>query len=248
MNHLDEGTILTIRDRGLVSADAREHLDHCASCASALTDAQARADVVAGSLRALDGGDPIDVEAAKADVRRRLDARREATKPHVAGVYRSIGRAAVLVLLASGAVYALPNSPLRDWLARGDDTGGSAVEATPEAGVAATESVELMVPAEGLSIALTVAATGHRIEVRWVEGDRLTVEAGADSRYEVSSTSLGVDLRPGDVRIDIPVGNAPIIVEADGRIILRRIDGELDVRGDVLSRDERGILFTVEQR
>lgn len=248
MTHLDEGTILTIRDHGLVDADAHEHLDRCASCTSALAAAQGRADAVARSLRALDDGPPIDVDAAKAAVRRRLDERREAPRPRVPGVYGSLGRAALLVALASGAVYALPNSPLRGWLAGDDVPGRSTVETTADGEPAATEGVELAVPTGGLSIALTTAAMGQRVEVRWVDGDRLTVEAGADSRYQVSDGRLGVDLGPGDVRIDVPAGNEPIIVEVNGRMILQRVDGGLVVQGDVLSSDPSGIVFTVGQR
>lgn len=248
MTHLDEGTILAIRDRGLVDADAHEHLDQCASCASALAAAQERAEAVARSLRALDGGPPIDVDAAKAAVRQRLDERREAPRRRVPGVYWSLGRAALLVLLASGAAYAIPNSPLREWLAGDNVPSRATVETTAVGAPAAAEGVELAVPIGGLSIALTSAAIGQRIEVRWVDGDRLTVVAGADSRYQVSSGSLGVDLRPGDVRIDVPVGNEPIIVEVNGRMILQRVDGGLVVQGDVLSRDQSGIVFTVGQR
>lgn len=247
MTHLDEGTLLAIRDRALVSADAHEHLDGCAVCSEAMADAKARADVVARSLRALDGGPPIDVDAAKAAVRRRLDQQREAPQGAVPGLYRSLGRAAILVLLASGAVYALPNSPLRGWLAGGEEAVAPAMGVGAEVPTA-TEGIEVAVPSEGLTISLSSVRVGQRIEVTWVDGERASVEAGSDSRYQVSATGLQVDVTPGDVRLRLPMDAGPLIVEVDGRMVLQRVDGGIDVQGDVVSRDENGIVFTVGQR
>ena len=247
MTHLDEGTILALRDRGLVDADAREHVDECATCAAALTAAQERADAVAFALRSLDGGPPIDVDAAKAAVRRRLDARREERRTPAPGLYRSLGRAAALVLLASGAVYAMPNSPLRGWLSGDAGTDAAVVESPPPVEVASPEGVELTVPAGGLTIRLTSVQPDQRIEVVWVEGDRASVVAASDSYYAVSSSGVGVDVREGDVRIGLPTGPEPIIIEANGRMVLSRVDGAVRVQGDVVSRDPNGIVFTVGQ-
>lgn len=245
MTHLDEGTILTIRDRGLVDSGAREHLDGCPSCTMALDTAKERADAVARSLRTLDDGAPIDVEAAKAEVRRRVDARRDAHPRRGPWIHRSLGRAAILVLLASGAVYALPNSPLRGWLAGTGTSSPGVVESSTDGGV--SPGVELTVPATGLSIRLTAVAADQRIEVVWIDGDQLSVVAGSDSRYEVSATGVGVVVSAGDVRIGVPIGPAPIIIEANGRMVLSRVDGEVDIQADVVSRDENRIVFTVGQ-
>ncbi len=247
MTHLDEGTLLAIRDRALVDADAHEHLDECAVCSEALADTRARADVVARSLRALDGGPPIDVDAAKAAVRRRLDQHREAPPRAVPGLYRSLGRAAILVLLASGAVYALPNSPLRGWLSGGEESVAPAMVGGTEVPTA-TEGIEVAVPSVGLTISVTSAQVGQRIEVSWVDGERASVEAGSDSRYQVSATGLQVDVTPGDVRIRLPMDAGPLIVEVDGRIVLQKVDEGIDVQGDVVSRDENRIVFTVGPR
>lgn len=245
MTHLDEGTLLTIRDRGLVDADARTHLDDCDVCSSALAATQARAEVVARALDDLGGERPIDIEAAKATVRRRLDARREAPRRTHSGAYRSFGRAALLVLLASGAVYALPNSPLRDWV--GGRASVDSPTGDPAAVSAASEGIEVTVPAGGLSIALTSAEVGQRVEISWVEGERAAVVAGSGSHYAVSSARLQVDVAPGDVRIDLPTGPEPITLEVNGRTILRSVEGALDIRGEVVARDANGIVFTVGQ-
>lgn len=244
MSHLDEGTLLAIRDRGIVDADARTHVVECGECSEALAATRDRAEMVARALGALDEGPVIDVEAGKGAVRRRLDERRGAPRRPAPPFYRSLGRAAALVLLASGAVYALPNSPLRHWII-GDGTPPAAtVEAGPA--VDASEGIELAVPAGGLTIVLNAAQTGQRIEVAWVDGDEAAVVAGAGSRYAVSSGSLRVDVAAGDVHIDVPLGSDPVTIEVNGRLLLRASAGEMDVRGAVASRDARGIVFTVE--
>ena len=71
MRHLDEGTILEVRDRDSVVETALEHLDDCGICTGVLEESKARSDLILDVLSSLD--DVVDTELAKSLVRRRLD-------------------------------------------------------------------------------------------------------------------------------------------------------------------------------
>ncbi len=126
MSHVDPGTIAMIRDRGLVDADADRHVRGCLTCRAALDEARTRSERVDEALSALTDGLDIDVVRAKADVRRRLDERREAVHRPSRSPLWALGRAAVLLrdrcrirpagLAAIGSVRA--PSPTPRWLRR----------------------------------------------------------------------------------------------------------------------------------
>ena len=138
MNHLTERAILELRDGVAVDAFARAHLDQCATCQTELEEAQARAAAIASALTDLD--ERFDVESARGAVRARLangeaaagltngqtsGQASEQTRGHTDGETRepkvrapfwTLGRAATFLLLTTGALSALPGSPLREFI------------------------------------------------------------------------------------------------------------------------------------
>ncbi len=244
MSHLDEGVLLVLRDGGPVDADARLHSEACAVCRSALAEAGDRARDLTRMLASLDLDHAVDMETAKAEVRRRLDERRESAYRRGPRVAWALGRAAILLLAAAGVAYAIPGSPLRSWIESA--TAPEAVDPAPALdSPAATGGVEVTVPATGLRIVLTSAGAEQLVEVRWVEGDRASIVAAPGSRYSVAEGRAGVVLQPGPVAVELPETASPVTIDVDGRTILRRVDGVLELPGVVVSRtDERIVLST----
>lgn len=247
MSHPEEGTLLAIRDGALVSADVRVHVGGCAVCQATLADARDRAGSVADALESLVADPPVDVEAAKAAVRRRLDEHREARHRRTPGLMGALGRAAVLLLLAAGVAYALPGSPLRTWIEDrvAPASGSPSVE---DGGSPATEGLELDVPVGGLRVVLTPVEPGQRLEVTWSEGERLRLVAGSGTRYSVASGSVTADLATGTVRVGLPRSSGSVIIEAEGRILLRSVEGAIEIPGEVLSRDAGRIVLSMTGR
>jgi len=247
MRHLDRGTIVGIRDGALVDAEARRHAEECVSCAAAVEDARARSEAIRETLEGLAADEPVDVGAAKAAVRSELDARRDSSSRRRWATgwlpAHALGRAAVLLLLGSSVVYALPGSPLRDWVER-MTASESVIPTGAESSDA--EGLELDVPAEGLRLVLRSLEPGQLVDVRWTAGSRALMVAAPGSRYVVSSGGAEVDVESGTVRIELPRAGGPITIEADGRMILRSEDGSVDIVGDVVSRGDDRIVFSPE--
>ncbi|MDX1492586.1 MAG: hypothetical protein R3253_00825 [Longimicrobiales bacterium] len=182
------------------------------------------------------------VEAAKEEVRRRLDRRRETPVPTVGGLPRALGRAAALVLLAAGAIYALPGSPVRDWIS--GLRSPEAASMTAPAGEAPAESIEVSVPTEGLRIAIVTAVPGQVVEVTLADTETASVTAPAGTRYSVSAETARAEVTEGVVRVVLPRGGGPIIVELDGRMVLRSGPEGLEVLATGAERDGDTILIS----
>lgn len=244
MSHLGEGTLLAIRDGCPVDADALLHVEQCASCRAALGDVRARARTVADALESLVQDVPVDVEAAKVEVRRRLDGRREASRRRVPGLVGALGRAAVLLLLAAGVAYALPGSPLRAWL---EDRVTPTVTTTPSADdrPPTTEGVELDVPLGGLRVVLTSVEQDQRLEVTWSDGERVRLVAAPGSRYAIASGRVEAEVAAGPVRVVLPKSSGSVTIEAERRMVLRSVDGEIEILGEVVFRDADRIVVSM---
>lgn len=242
MSHVNQGTLLAIRDGSLVDAEARRHVEECPSCTEALAKSRTRAGEVARMLSALDDGPVTDLETSKEEVRRRLDRRRESRRPGISSLAHALGRAAILVLLASGVVYAVPDSPLRGWISdlRAPDpaSGAAPAEATRP------ERIDVTVPAEGLRIAIVSSTPGQRIEVTLSDEPVASVTAPSGTRYSVSAEAARAVVTDGPVTVTLPRGSGPVTVELDGRTILRSSAAGVEVFGDVASRDGDTVLFS----
>jgi hypothetical protein len=156
-----------------------------------------------------------------------------------------------LLLVAAGAAYALPGSPLRSWLARGDADGvrttatvqpAPAVTSDPETGV------HLDVAGGPLRIVLNGVAAGTEIEVRWVSGTTASVMAPRGTRFTTSDGRIEAVTAAGTVRVELPRGALPASLVVSGRTYLRNGHAGLDVPGPVFERGEGVIRFRVPAR
>jgi hypothetical protein len=246
MSHLDEGTLLTLRDTALVEVSVRDHLAECADCHDAFQEARVRAEAIESLLSELD--EPHDVGAAKANVRGRLDTR-PLRSPRTAGSLWSsgFGRAAAVLLLAAGAVSALPGSPVRSWIT-GAPSEPDEASATTQAGPSVERSaVAVPTDGNGIRVVLAGAAAGIELEVIWVEGTTARVSAPEGSAFSYGDGVLEAQLAEGAVRVELP-NTGPVVVEVDGLVYVRRADDVVEVEGPLSEQSESRMLFTIPQR
>ena len=241
MSHIDEGTIVSLRDGSLMTGEASEHLSDCPRCHTALADARRRAVLIAGSLSALDT--PVDTGSAKAAVRARLDSDREGrrTRPQTRW---HLGRAAAVLLVAAGAAYALPGSPVRGWVFQTD--AGPVPTPALEGGVQETRQdggIEVNVPAGRIHIVLTGLATGSDLEVVWVDAATARIAAAAGSSFSFAEELAEARVAPGPVRVELPRFASVVSVEVDGRMYLQR--NLRRTRGDRTGGGARGRPYPV---
>jgi len=249
MKHLDDATLTVLRDRETVDAESRDHLAGCTQCASALAETERREALVARALASLDeptGEDAIDLAAAKARVRARLDAR----TPRAGGGRawwwpRHMGRAAAILLVAAGAVSALPGSPVRQWFTpadAGDDGVAAAVDRT-DLWEGAPAGIEVAVPSTGILITIHALGPLEDLEVVWGDQPSARVEAPAGSRFSYAEGRLEALVAGGPVTVSLPRTGAPATLEVDGRPYLVRSGERMDVTGPVGERTDDRIRF-----
>ena len=246
MNHLDEGTIVALRDGSLVSGDASEHLHGCNRCRAALEESEQRADLVSVSLEALD--EPFDLESAKRRARTHLDAAPERRARSRGGLH--LGRAAAILLVAAGAVSALPGSPVRRWLEPAASDAGIAPPATAAAQEATSEGgIVVNVPDGRMHVVLSGVEAGSELEVLWRDAATARVSAAAGSSFSFAEGRAEATVAPGPVRVELPRYAPNVSVEVDGRIYVRRSsEGGLEVLEPSEERSEDRIRFIVRER
>jgi hypothetical protein len=246
MTHLDEGTIVSLRDREWAPDEARHHLESCTGCESAVHEAEQRAAQIERSLASLENPE-IDLEAARARIRARVDAR---TERNIRGGARwwtgHLGRAAAVLLIATGAVSALPGSPVRSWIAGPEEpTHVVPAAATETFQEAVTSGVAVPVPAGGIRVVLSSLGPVGPIEVVWVDEATARVDAPAGSRFTYGEGRVEAMVAGGPVRIELPRAGAAVAIEVDGQTYLTRSGAQLQLTGPVGERSDAGILFTV---
>lgn len=245
MTHLDEGTIVALRDDLPTNAPAYSHVRACPSCAAALADATSRSTSIADALATLDA--PFDLAAAKARTRARLDRARSSSS---APAWRRwpIGRAAMILLATAGAASALTWSPLRSWLAPAEPTATPAPAVTPAPASQSSETSAIAVEVSGGRIEVIVrgAAPGTIIEVVRGAGASARVEGPRGSGFTYGDGRLEVDAAAGALRIELPRTLSSAVVEVDGRIYLERSDaGGLSLPVPAVERTDDLIRFVV---
>lgn len=243
MKHLDEATLTTLRDQETQDPVALDHLATCDRCATALREVERREAFIAGALAAIDH-DGVSLAMAKARVRARLDEKSARDSRARAWWWpRHMGRAAAVLLVATGAVSALPGSPVRQWLA------DPAPEATPAGlAVAATQEalsagIEVTVPPSGLVVQIAPVGPLVEFEVAWGEGLVATVEAPAGSRFSYAEGRLEAIVAGGPVRVVVPRSGPRVALEVDGRPYLVRSEAGTEVTGPVGDRSDDRIRF-----
>jgi len=248
MNHLHEGAILSLRDRPLADEESLSHVEVCPGCQQRLDQARSRAAEVEALLASLDAASP-DVEAAKSAVRARLDSGPlRAGRRTTLGFGRDLRRAAAILLVAAGAVSALPGSPVRRLLTGGG--GGDGIHSTPTGATAAEpdrpeSAVAVRVPDEGMRILLVGASAGSRVDIVWSVGPMARVTAAEGSTFSYANGRLEADLSDGPVRLELPRGSAPISLEVDGRMLLSHSGNGLQVFGPIADSSDAHITLTV---
>ena len=246
MSHLTERAILELRDGVPVDADARAHLGTCEMCRTALAEAEARAADIASALTDLD--ERFDVASARAAVRARL-AKREAAagqrrEPRVRTSFWTLGRAATFLLLTTGALSALPGSPLREFIS------GREPQAPAPSALAPAVSVEpvgmRMIIEDGpLVVELDQVPSGTTIEVLWVAGPAVTVLGARGSSFTSAEGRVRATITGGPVTVELPESISAVSLAVNGRMYLQRSAGGETVSGPVVGRDADRIRFIV---
>jgi len=241
VTHLDEGTVLRLRDGALVSADAKLHLRSCPECSDRVVLAGERSDRVSQLLGTLDV--PVDVEAAKARVRAAMDHN---TAPGGRTLHlRHLGRAAAILLVAAGAAYAVPGSPFRRLVESATQADAiSSPSATSEA-QELEAGIDVPVVDGRIRIELNSVAVGARVEVVWIAEAVARISGSDGSTYSISRGAAEAEVTGGHVRVALPRDASAITVEANGRVILRRSESGLEVLGEVVDRSDDRIVFSI---
>jgi len=244
MTHLDEGTIVALRDRQPAVHAARAHLEACDRCRARVEDARGRSRLVEDALRALDG--LVETDEAKARVRARMDARIARQRSPAWHALRAVDlrRAAVILLVTAGAVSALPGAPLHRWLTADPtatvSTGAVSDEAPQDAARAA---IMVALPESGVRILIHASAPLRNVEVVWTDDADVRLDAPTGSRFTYGEGRIEATVAGGAVRIELPREGAPVHVEVDGRVYLSRTPGGVVLDAPVAERSEERILF-----
>jgi len=246
MSHLDEGTIVAIRDGALVGGDASEHLAACSQCRTGLDDARRRAELIAGELAGLDT--PVDTVLAKEAVRKRLDSARDPSRGPGRTLWH-LGRAAAVLLAATGAAYALPGSPVPGWFsstdvvpAVGPDVVDRAQEPPLEGGI------EVSVPEGRMQIFLNGVTPGSELVIVWVDAPIARIAAAPGSSFSFTEGRAEATVAPGPVRVELPRFAQSVSVAVDGRTYLRRTSAGLEVMQPTVVQTDERIRFVIRDR
>jgi hypothetical protein len=248
MGHPDEGMIRALMDGEAAGQwkELRAHLDECPQCA-AMAGAQARAhDALVAALPLLDVEPPI--EKARARILRREAERR---RPVVV-LRRNLPRAAsFVVLLTAGTAFALPGSPLREWLATTwktmSEPGEGATETSPamEGVPPIPGTVGATIPAtlDGLQLSILGLREGASVRVLLVEGNRAGIFADEGTRFRSEARGLEATQPPGDVTMEVPRDAPLVTIVVNGEVFLRKTAQGLEILGPVRNRTSTEIRF-----
>jgi anti-sigma factor RsiW len=199
VTHLDQPTMELLLDGELApdrAAAARAHVAACGACAARLEAVEREEKELGNLLQLLDHEPP----------RRDLAAVLAAARPR----RRSRGwiAASVALLIAAGGLWAIPGSPVREWLHRAvgtepastGETGGadvSGIAIVPEGPlevsfVAAEGPIDVMVVP---SDTLTVRVLGPPASIASDDGRLVVTGGGSGARYEVLVPRLAASVR-----------------------------------------------------
>ncbi len=244
--HLSERAIVELRDGALLDADSGIHLDGCEVCRNALEEAKGRADTIGAALAELE--EPFDVGTAREAVRARLAGGRSTTGPgrdeKRSPSFWTLGRAATFLLVTTGALSALPGSPVRDWI------GGPPPQLFAPSEMVRTMAVEpvgmrMTVEDGPVVVRLDQVPSGTVIEVRWLAEPSLAVRAAPGSSFTSAEGRVQATIAGGPVSVELPGSIDEASLTVNGRVYLRGAPGGLDVTGPVDARDTETIRFIV---
>ncbi len=246
MAHPSEGVLQVFID-GELAADERArmsaHLEQCAACRAEVEELSVAAAAFAGAVAAY-GAQP-DLQRARAAIQARASA--AARRPRIIwliprepaaarSLRRALLRAAVLVLIAAGAVSAaVPGSPVRRFFVNlWHETSRLFVASkpaappvrpplapAPEPAPAPPAGVSVL-PLKGqITIVVHTPAPGLRVHVRVVDTDMASVEATGPATSATFTTAPGrievTGAGAGDLRVGIPRTATRAAVNVDGK-------------------------------
>jgi hypothetical protein len=215
--HLSEAQVVTLRDEGTLDPWVFSHLDGCGVCVAEVEEAKSRTTTVSEALGTLDVA--VDVAAAKAAVRRRLDLRRPGTRPALRRL--PLGRAATFLLVTAGAAAALPWSPLARWWSAPETTPPPSPTATQTATPAAEDapaSIAIDV-ADHVEVVMSGVSAGSTIDVVWNDGRAARVSGPSGSRFTLATSRIEVEAAEGSLRVELPRARNAVVV-VNGRTYL----------------------------
>lgn len=255
MKHLDEATILAVRDGEPVDPSASSHLKECSTCRRALAAARDRVELIERTLAIVDR--PAETTAARAGVRARLgNTPRDSARRSWGG--RHLGRAAALLLVTAGAAAAaLPGSPV--WRLLSPSPAPEPVEAPPAPApvqpvVEATEpratpapfGISVEVPDGLITVVVRGADPGSEISVEWTEELTASLTAPAGSRFTYAAGRVEVDASRGAILVQLPGEASFASLEVDGEVYLAGSREDLTISGPTVEGDGGVIRFVVD--
>jgi anti-sigma factor RsiW len=213
-------------------AESRRHLDACPDCRELLADAGRREARIFGLFEELDH----EPSAAQLALPGGLRAEREPARKRPAW-YR-IAASIALVIAAGGLLYALPGSPLREWISgpgadgRGIGDGGAG-RSEEVAGALSGLTVrpdgpyEIAFLARQSSGRIRVELTPSRdVQIR-VAGEPVGLESGPD-RLVVSNAGSHASYE-----IRLPAAGPPLGILLDGRIVFHKEGDRVETGADL---------------
>jgi hypothetical protein len=244
VSHLDDAAILAVRDREPISAAELAHLHQCGACEGSVAEATSRSVLVSEALSSLKR--PVNVEAAKAAVRARLDSYRTARRPSRAWL-GDLARAAAVLLVAAGAVWgALPGSPVRR-LWEGSRSASDPLGVTTTEQTSPTRGIAVGVSDGRIEVVVRDAAPGTDLDLLWVDTPTARISAPAGSRFEYSDGRAEVSPGPGRVTVELPRSARSASLQVNGEPYLTGSADRPRVSGPVVERGQDHVRFRVPQ-
>lgn len=196
--HVGDGALLALIDGELTTAERRPveaHVAACPECAARSEELHFAARRVTAALDLLAVPDtPVEMPAALREAARRAPvpiagarARRWARLSR-----RSAAMAAGITLLVAAGAYAVPGSPVRDWVDGGIGVMSTWLGNSPQVATDAGPSRVSVDPREG---AVRITVVGGR------EGTRLTVELSDQGIAAVAARDASFHVEPGVIEI-----------------------------------------------
>jgi len=238
--HLDLETIERWRHGEIEAGDRRAvqaHLEECAACRLRVEEAQREEELVSSLLREVDT-DPPRVGAAVVIARGGRQGSRR----------RWRWGFGLLLGVGLGAAYAMPGSPLRDWveatLRRG--TGPASIERetheAPPAAPGPSSSGVSVVPGPRFSIEFPSSAIAGSAEVSFTDGEKLSVrctEGAASFTSDVDRLRVTPSTSRARFVIEIPRDAHEIAITVAGSSIFHVVGGRI-VSTVAAAPNERG--------
>lgn len=244
MSHLTERAIVELRDGVPVDADASAHLEECALCRTALEEAEARSADIATALTDLD--ERFDVESARRAVRARLangaTSGERSSRHKAPSSFWTLGRVATFLLLTTGALSALPGSPVREFI-RGRGPQASLPGERPAAAVEPV-GMRMAVQDGPVVVELDQVPLGTSIEVIFVAGSSVAVRSAPGSSFSSAQGRVQATIVGGPVTVELPESIDEVSLTVNGRMYLSRVGGH-NLFGSPPEPDSERIRFIV---